>query len=414
MGGEDTGMKLLRGQPYSLSSHNVIARVCAFGKPEAIFDLRSAGIKDRFAPRRARVDGRKHHLCRMSTHRVIGVMSGSSLDGIDLALCWFEQTGKHWSFAIEKAHTVPLPGTLRERLFHATEADALELARLQRDVGIAIGTACKEFRLGTEAALIASHGHTIFHQPDEGLTLQVGSGAHIAAIAGLPTVTDFRTMDVALGGQGAPLVPFGERHLFPEHRVFVNLGGIANIAVHSGERSIGYDICPCNQALDLLANEAGKAFDADGAMARSGKLDANLLAALNALDFYRQAPPRSLGREWFDVHLKPLITTKAPLADRMRTVVEHLAGLIAQALDKAGETGALFTGGGVHNSFLMERIAALGKARPALPSAELIDYKEAVIFAFLGLMRWHGEVNTLASVTGARRDSIGGAVYLPY
>ncbi len=349
----------------------------------------------------------------MALPRVIGVMSGSSLDGIDLALCRFGQKHGQWSFTVEAARTIPYGLEMKERLLAATEADGLELARLHRDIGMAIGQACHVLLQEHPAELIASHGHTIFHQPDEGLTLQLGSGAHIAAASGLPTITDFRTLDVALGGQGAPFVPFGERHLFPEHRVFVNLGGIANIAVHGGERSIGYDICPCNQALDLLANEAGKPYDADGAMARSGKVDAELLAALDALAFYKQPPPRSLGREWFDAQLKPLITSDALLADRMRTVMEHVAALVARELDKAGAGTGLFTGGGAHNGFLIERIAALGPARPVLPAKELIDYKEAVIFAFLGLMRWRGEANTLASVTGARRDSCGGALYLP-
>src|SRR5690606_16047848 len=145
----------------------------------------------------------------------------------------------------------------------------------------------------------------------EGLTLQVGCGAYIAALTGLPAACDFRTVDVALGGQGAPLVPFGERMLFPEHTAFVNLGGIANLSVHQEEGSTGYDVCPCNQALDLLAGEAGLAYDAGGALARSGAVDAGLLARLDALGFYRQPPPRSLGREWFDAELKPLIRSGA-------------------------------------------------------------------------------------------------------
>lgn len=344
---------------------------------------------------------------------VIGVMSGSSLDGIDLALCRFERRREHWTFAIEKAETTAFPAGLRERLLHATGADALELARLNRDVGIAIGAACKEFGKGTDAALVASHGHTVFHKPDEGLTTQVGCGAHIAALSGLPVVCDFRTLDVALGGQGAPLVPFGEKMLFPEYAAFVNLGGIANISIHTGGKVIGYDLCPCNQALDLLAQEAGLAYDADGALARTGAILPGLLEKLNGLSFYTQSPPRSLGREWFDEQLKPLLSTPAPVADRMRTVMEHIARLLAGELARAGTRSALFTGGGAHNGFLMERIAALGDAKPVLPSAALINFKEAMIFAFLGLMRWRGEVNTLASVTGAAQDSIGGAVYLP-
>ncbi|MCC6839660.1 MAG: anhydro-N-acetylmuramic acid kinase [Flavobacteriales bacterium] len=349
----------------------------------------------------------------MELPKVIGVMSGSSLDGIDLALCRFETNGAHWAFTIEKAETASFPAGLRARLLHATGSDALEMARLHRDMGKAIGQACKAFQQGTEAALIASHGHTIFHQPDEGLTLQVGCGAHIAAHAGLPVVCDFRTKDVALGGQGAPLVPFGERLLFPAHQAFVNLGGIANIAFHTEQQVIGYDVCPCNQALDFLAQESGNAYDADGAMARSGRVDEALLAQLDSLSFYRQAPPRSLGREWFEEQLKPLIGGPLPLADRLRTAVEHIAGLVAGELGRCGATTALCTGGGAHNGLLVERIAALGPCKPELPAGEIINYKEALIFAFLGLMRWQGEANTLASVTGAMRDSVGGAVYLP-
>lgn len=345
--------------------------------------------------------------------RILGVMSGSSLDGIDLALCHFRREGEGWAFHVEAATTVPYNAAMRERLLRATESDGLELARLHRDIGIAIGTACRDFLQGRSADLIASHGHTIFHQPDEGLTLQVGSGAHIAALSGVATACDFRTLDVALGGQGAPLVPFGERHLFPGHRAFVNLGGIANIAVHTEDKSIGYDICPCNQALDLLAQEAGHPYDADGGLARQGQVNPGLLAALDALPFYRQAPPRSLGREWFDAHMKPLIGPGLSVQDRLRTVVEHIAGQVAHELAKAGAATALFTGGGARNGFLIGRITALGPVRPELPAGEVIDYKEALIFAFLGLMRLRGEVNTLASVTGAAGDSVGGALYLP-
>lgn len=345
--------------------------------------------------------------------RILGVMSGSSLDGIDLALCHFRRDGEHWAFQVEAANTAAYDAAMRERLLRATGADGLELARLHRDIGIAIGTACHDFLQGRHADLIASHGHTIFHQPDKGLTLQVGSGAHIAALSGVATACDFRTLDVALGGQGAPLVPFGERYLFPEHKAFVNLGGIANVAIHGAEKTIGYDICPCNQALDLLSAEAGMAYDAGGELARSGTVDPELLARLDALPFYHQAPPRSLGREWFDEQMKPLIQGRSPVRDRLCTVVEHIAGLVARELDRSGAETALFTGGGAHNSFLIERIGVLGRVRPEQPSKELIDYKEAVIFAFLGLMRLRGEVNVLASVTGASRDSIGGALYRP-
>lgn len=345
--------------------------------------------------------------------RVIGVMSGSSLDGIDLACCRLEETGPRWTFAFEGSRTVPYPTELRERLLHASQASALELARLHRDVGRAIGDAVAKMLPSHPAELVSSHGHTIFHQPGEGLTVQIGCGATIAARSGLPTVCDLRTKDVALGGQGAPLVPLGERLLFPDHQAFLNLGGISNISVH-GARTIGYDVGACNQVLDHLAAEAGQAFDQDSRIALAGQVHPTLLRKLDALPFYKQAPPRSLGREWFEVEVRPLIDDRSiTLSDRMRTAVEHIARMIAQELDRNGARQVLVTGGGAHNSLLVERLRALSKAAIDVPAKELVDQKEALIFALLGLLRWRGRSTALASVTGAKRDSIGGAVYLP-
>ena len=346
--------------------------------------------------------------------RVIGVMSGSSLDGLDLVLCSFDRAGTGWRFSVEDTATVPYAPDLRKRLLDAMHGDAISLARLHHELGVLFGRACFDLmgRTTTKPDLIASHGHTIFHRPDEGLTTQIGCGAQIAAISGVATVCDFRTKDVALGGQGAPLVPLGERELFPGYAAFLNLGGIANVSIHRNE-ILGYDLAPCNQALNLLAEEAGKAYDEDGALARSGSIDRALLDRLNALAFYQQPSPRSLGREWFDEHLKPLITGASPLPDRMRTTVEHIAGVIAQQLQQTGVKRTLLTGGGAHNGFLVDRLRAMTTVQLEVPDHTIVDFKEAIIFAFLGLLRWRGEANTLRTVTGARVDSIGGAVYLP-
>lgn len=345
--------------------------------------------------------------------RVIGVMSGSSLDGIDVACCTFQRGDERWAFTVEGARTHAYDDAMRSRLLQATGATALELARLHRDIGTLIGEACAELLRTQPADLIASHGHTIFHQPKEGFTMQVGCGARIAAITGLPTVCDFRTKDVALGGQGAPLVPLGERLLFPEHDSFVNLGGIANLSVHRG-KVIGYDIGPCNQALNMLAQEAGEEFDRDGALARSGRIHSGLMEKLNALSFYAQAAPRSLGREWFDEHIRPLISDKdIALTDRLRTVTVHIATMVARELNTQDPTRALVTGGGAHNGYLIEQLRLMTRVGIVVPEPGIIDFKEAIIFALLGLLRYRSEVNTLASVTGASRDSIGGAVYLP-
>lgn len=345
--------------------------------------------------------------------RVIGVMSGSSLDGLDLALCSFVHDAGRWTGRIDRARTEPFPPDLQERLRGAMDATALEAARLHRDLGDHIGRACRAMAAGGTVHLVSSHGHTLFHRPAEGLTAAIGCGARIAVRSGIATVCDLRSTDVALGGQGAPLVPLAERLLFPGREAFLNLGGIANLAVHR-QGTVGYDVGPCNQALDLLAREAGRPYDADGALARAGTVNDRLLAALEALPFYRQAPPRSLGREWFEAEMRPLIDVPGlPLVDRLRTVSEHVALRIAAELERHGVREVLVTGGGAHNTLLLERMRALSGAVLEVPGPLLVDFKEAYLFALLGLLRWRGEANAAASVTGAGRDSVGGALYLP-
>lgn len=341
-------------------------------------------------------------------------MSGSSLDGLDLALCEFHNTGGQWSFRIEDARTVPYEKAFQRRLLAVMQGSALDLARLDRDLGDFIGQASAAFLAGRNVDVIASHGHTIFHKPDEGLTLQIGHGARIAAKTGSPVVTDFRTLDVSLGGQGAPLVPLGEQQLFPEHRCFLNIGGICNIAMHEKERVLGYDVCIGNQALNRLASEAGLAYDKDGALARSGSVNEGLLHCLNGLPFHRQTPPRSLGREWFESEVRPLIVDGSiPLNDRLCTVVEHIAFIIARAVEN-GDGAMLATGGGAHNTFLIERLRTLSGVEIIVPERTIVDFKEALIFAFLGVRRLRGESTALASVTGAARDSSGGSLVTAY
>ena len=347
--------------------------------------------------------------------RVLGIMSGSSLDGLDLALCAFARKDAAWSVHIEAAKAVTFPDELHDRLLHMTTASAFDLAKAHTDLGRFIGTAAKAFLAANGGAeLVASHGHTIFHQPGLGFTTQIGCGARIAAITRLATVVDFRSMDVALGGQGAPLVPIGERDLFTGHDAFVNLGGIANASFH-GKSISGYDVCICNQALNFLANEAGQPFDRDGVIARSGKIDPERLSRLGAMPFMQAPIPRSMGREQFEGEVLQLLTNSPlPLAERMRTFVEHIASALAVAFDTGKANKVLTTGGGAHNSFLIERIRDRFTGELIIPDALTVDFKEAMIFAYLGLLRWRGEVNALRSVTDASRDSIGGAVYLPY
>ncbi|MCB0764450.1 MAG: anhydro-N-acetylmuramic acid kinase [Flavobacteriales bacterium] len=344
-------------------------------------------------------------------YEVIGVMSGSSLDGLDLAWCDLTVELGHWNYSIREATTLAYDRDMRARLTAVMDGSALDLARLHRDLGDLIGNACNEMLHGRTVDLIASHGHTVFHKPEEGLTTQVGCGARIASASGTTTVSDFRTMDVARGGQGAPLVPLGERALFPDHDIFLNIGGICNVSFHRLGTVTGYDVCIANQALNHLAAEVGQPFDAGGNIARSGRVMQPLLDQLNDLPLLRKKP-RSIGREWFNEVILPLIgDTRISVADRMRTMVAHIAQQCAQETNGTAGDRILVTGGGAHNAFLIEEIRTAIDRTLVVPDERTVNYKEALVFALLGVLRMRREVNTLASVTGAWHDSIGGAVH---
>lgn len=398
----------------------------------------------------------------VSKYSVIGLMSGTSLDGLDIACCQFSlkkgRQGKQpsgclsqlvrqpsgllsepvWKYKILSAKTYPYAKKWKEKLSTIEKKSAVELAKLHSEYGHFLGKKVNdfigEFRLSPgRGAFISSHGHTIFHQPEKKFTFQLGSGASIAAESGLPVICDFRTSDVALGGQGAPLVPIGDKLLFSDYGYCLNIGGIANVSyeqreVHGskeGSRRIAYDICPANIVLNYLAGKLGKEYDKNGDTAKSGKVSEELLKDLNALNYYFLKPPKSLGKEWILKFIFPILAQhRISVEDKMRTMVEHIAIQIANSIRSSVITGnlsLLITGGGYHNKFLMERIMVYSSAQGSLkspldiycPDKLTIDFKEALIFAFLGVLRLRDEVNCLSSVTGAERDNCGGTVYLP-
>jgi anhydro-N-acetylmuramic acid kinase len=260
---------------------------------------------------------------------------------------------------------------------------------------------------------IASHGHTVYHMPSNGLTFQFGDGAEIAAASGLQVVCDFRSTDIALGGQGAPLVPIGDKYLFGNYTYCLNLGGIANISFDKYGKRRAFDICPCNIPLNKMAAKFDMLYDDKGAIAASGKVNSKLLDILNDDAYYSQSPPKSLDGNWAKYYFMRMVDkSKSSNEDKMRTICEHIAMQISAAAPyKKGES-MLVTGGGAYNTFLMERIKALCPAKVIIPDNKTVEFKEALIFAFLGVLRMRGEINCLSSVTGARKDSIGGAVYL--
>lgn len=344
---------------------------------------------------------------------VTGMMSGTSLDGMDLVLCRFSLENT-WKYEVIASETYEYTPEWKDRLTGAPSLGAEGFILLHQEYGRFIGEQVKRFlnTCGQKADLVASHGHTIFHQPDRRMTFQLGEGAAIAATCGITTVSDFRTFDVALGGQGAPLVPIGDDLLFSEYRYCLNLGGFANVSTRSGGMRLAFDVCPVNIVLNALALQAGREYDAGGAMGRSGTPDYGLANQLDRLAFYAVKGPKSLGREWVESTFMPLLESAGlSLEDRMSTVYEHIARQIGACIAPYGSGEMLVTGGGAFNTYLLERISAHTPVKLVVPGENLVKFKEAVVFAFLGLLRFRHETNSLASVTGALRDSASGVVH---
>ncbi|MBL7941775.1 MAG: anhydro-N-acetylmuramic acid kinase [Flavobacteriales bacterium] len=339
---------------------------------------------------------------------VAGLMSGTSLDGLDVAIVQF-RSHPAWGFELLAANTFPYPGEWLQRLENAFSISGPDLVRLHTELGTYMGQVARAFIDSTpyKVDLIASHGHTLFHDPAGGMTFQAGHLSYLSAAAGMPVAGDFRSLDVALGGQGAPLVPIGDRMLFGQYDYCLNLGGFANISFEQNGKRVACDTGPCNMALNELAQRLGGEFDRGGAWAATGRLDEQLLMQMNGLPYFTQPLPKSLGREWYVNEFQPLIK-QGETADLLRTCTEHIARQVSSWV-KPGAS-LLITGGGAFNTFLVERIGALSHANVVIPDSGIVQFKEAIVFALLGALRWRGEINCLASVTGAKRDSCSGEV----
>lgn len=351
-------------------------------------------------------------------------MSGSSLDGLDIAFVQLNEVRGGWAYEIIQAECIAYDKEMEEQLRNVGQLRMHEYLRLHTAYGRFLGEAVNRFieRHGIEhqVHLIASHGHTVMHEPHNHTTGQIGDGATIAAVTGLPVVSDLRNMDVALGGQGAPIVPIGDKLLFGQYDYWLNIGGIANITVPYNRSTLAFDICPANQLLNGLAAMAGKTMDENGDMARAGKLQVDILADLNDEPYYLQEPPKSLSNEQAKQLVFPiLLESKNEINDLLRTAVQHIAEKIAEAVSKyptgKEKSTLLATGGGALNGFLIERIReglSASNVDVIVPDEQTVLYKEAIVMALIGVLRWREETNVLASVTGASRDSIGGALWM--
>ena len=358
-------------------------------------------------------------------YRAIGLMSGSSLDGLDIAFVSFTEQGGKWSYQIENAATYSYDANWSNALKSFDSLSSREYLLLHAKYGHYLGQQVNKFidenNLHFKVALIASHGHTSFHMPAEGMTAQLGDGAAIAAETGLTVISDLRSLDVALNGQGAPIVPIGEKFLFSNYTYLLNIGGIANIS-NQGKEYRAFDICAANRVLNMLARDAGKAYDEDGKIASSGVVNDSLLDQLNALEYYAKPFPKSLANEFGIEVVYPMIKlANISTADAMATYCVHVAEQVKNAIAlvkyPSVATDAeqlLITGGGAHNKHLINcitsAVSSLG-ITVVVPDANIINYKEALIMAFIGVLRFRQENNVLSSVTGAKADSVGGAIW---
>jgi anhydro-N-acetylmuramic acid kinase len=353
---------------------------------------------------------------------VIGVMSGTSLDGVDLV---YVKISKNiaYSFEILEQITINYSDLWKKNLQDAFNFSKEKLKELDIDYGQFLGKMIHDFIINkpiTKVDFIASHGHTIFHKPEQGLTLQIGSGAEIAKECKLKVICDFRTQDVALGGQGAPLVPIGDLLFFNQYDFCLNLGGFANISFQKDEHRVAFDICPVNIVLNHYTRSIGLEFDDKGTIASEGNLQTELLHELNNLPFFLDEIPKSLGYEFIADTILPLIDKyKNPVEDILRTFIEHAAFQISEVINRNSKfftktnIRVLVTGGGAFNDFLIQRINHLSKSKVIIPSRDIIDFKEALVFALLGVLKSEGEINCLQSVTGARKDHSSGVIFYP-
>ena len=344
--------------------------------------------------------------------RAIGLMSGTSLDGLDIVAAEFWQQNGNWCFKIVSAETAIYTAEWFEKLKTAHTLAGDKLLILNNQYGRFLGQEAKKFchKTGFNPDLIASHGHTVFHDPEKGFTFQLGNGNEIAATTGITTVADFRTGDVALGGQGAPLVPAGDKLLFYEYDYCLNLGGFSNISFDENDARKAFDICPVNIVFNEFASKRGHLFDNNGDFGRAGEIDFHLLDKLNSLDFYQKQFPKSLGREWVEQVFLPVFHLHSCAENnKIRTVYEHVALQISKTI--LPHKNVLATGGGVWNKFLIELIASKTTAKIIIPAAEIADFKEALVFAFLGVLKTNNQVNCFASVTGAKHDHSAGTIF---
>lgn len=342
----------------------------------------------------------------------IGLMSGTSLDGLDICYVRFDSDIE---FEILQVETIDYSLKLKNQLKNAYEISAMELCELDVHFGYYLGEQVKLFMEKYQIQkvdFVASHGQTIFHQPNKNFTLQIGNGAAISSRCNQKVICDFRTQDVVLGGQGAPLVPIGDELLFNQFDACLNLGGFSNISMNREGKRIAFDICPINIVLNHYANQLGFDYDKGGLLASKGAINEDLVSELNDLEFYSNDFPKSLGFEWIETEFLTIVEKyDLSIENKMNSCLEHMLIQLSNCFKKYDINNVLITGGGTKNDLLINRLREKIATKIIIPNENLIDFKEALIFAFLGYRKFNNQINCLASVTGASKDHSSGIIY---
>jgi len=344
-------------------------------------------------------------------------MSGTSLDGIDIAEIHFEYTHK-WSFKLGKCETIPYHETWQQKLKTAYTKTKEQLIDLDKEYTSYLASVITTFindNTITKLDAVCSHGHTILHEPKNNYTLQIGNQSELTQLIKQKVVCNFRIQDVQLGGQGAPLVPIGDQLLFSEYDFCLNLGGFANISFQHNKNRIAFDNCPVNTVLNQYAQMLGKPYDNNGDFAKEGNLNSDLLNELNNISYYKNLPPKSLGIEWVESEILPILKeyTISP-KDILHTFSVHITTIIAKDINlyKTGSNAKLLiTGGGAYNSFIIERLKEKTDVSISIPDSKTLEFKEALIFGLLGVLKLENQINILSSVTGATKNHSSGNVF---
>lgn len=347
----------------------------------------------------------------MEAYFAIGLMSGTSLDGLDICYTNFQKK-ESWQFEIIIAETIPYSQEWKNKLQNSVHLSAEDLLALDKEYGFFVGEKVQEFiekNKITEIDLIASHGHTVFHQPQRKFTLQIGDGKAIKIATQKPVIYDFRSQDVLMGGNGAPLVPIGDELLFSKYDACLNLGGFSNISLKQDDRRIAFDISPVNVVLNSYAEKLGYSYDENGNIARKGNINFQILEKLNQVDFYQKKHPKSLGIEFVNEEFFLLLKNETP-ENILATFTEHIAIQISKVFNDNNLKKVLVTGGGTFNTYLIEKLKIKSPAEIIIPETNIINFKEALIFAFMGILRIRNEVNVLCSATGSSENHSSGSI----